>query len=172
MSSTQKSYEAAARKLQSSTEIVVPFHDIDLMGIVWHGHYIKYFEIARCALLEKLDYNYSQMKASGYAWPVIDMRVRYPSSAIFGETIVVNACISEWENRLKVDYEIRNKEGERLTRGHTIQVAVDIASGDMCFESPPVLFEKLGLDRPATEQSTREQPTREKPDKQQPGSEQ
>ena len=36
-----------------STEIEVPFYDIDPMDIVWHGNYIKYFEVARCALLKK-----------------------------------------------------------------------------------------------------------------------
>lgn len=131
--------------LQAEVEIEVPFHDVDVMGIVWHGHYVKYLEIARCALLEKYDYNYPQMRDSGYAWPVIDMRIRYPSSAKFGETIVVTASISEWEHRLKIDYEIRNREGQRLTRGHTVQVAVDVKTGEMCFESPPVLLEKLGL---------------------------
>lgn len=156
MATEQKSQRTLTRKLQgslqASTEIIVPFHDVDLMGIVWHGHYAKYFEIARCVLFDKYDYNYAQMKASGYAWPVIDMRVRYPASATFGETITVHASISEWENRLKVDYEIRNCEGERLTRGYTVQVAVDMSSGDMCFESPPILFEKLGLEAPAVQE--------------------
>ncbi|MCW8195255.1 acyl-CoA thioesterase [Proteobacteria bacterium 005FR1] len=132
-------------ELQAQVEIEVPFHDVDVMGIVWHGHYVKYLEIARCALLDKFGYNYPQMRDSGYAWPVIDMRIRYPSSAKFGETIVVTASISEWEHRLKIDYEIRNRQGQRLTRGYTVQVAVDVESGEMCFESPPVLLEKLGL---------------------------
>lgn len=137
--------EGAGRELSAQVEVKVPFHDVDLMAIVWHGHYAKYFEIARCALLDKYDYNYTQMKESGYAWPVIDMRIRYPASAKFGETIVVTATVSEWEYRLKIDYEIRNRQGQRLTRGHTVQVAVDIESAEMCFESPPVLLEKLGL---------------------------
>lgn len=139
-------------ELQAQVEITIPFHDVDLMGIVWHGYYAKYFEIARCALLDRFDYNYAQMNASGYAWPVIDMRIRYPSSARFNETVVVTASISEWENRLKVDYEIRNRAGQRLTRGYTVQVAVEIESGEMCFESPPVLFEKLGLSNPGSDE--------------------
>lgn len=134
-------------ELSCTTEIAVPFHDVDLMGVVWHGHYVKYFEIARCALLDKFNYGYEQMKASGYAWPVIDMRIRYPSSARFADRITVTASISEWESRLKVDYEVRNSAGQRLTRGYTVQVAVDIASGEMCFESPPVLLERLGVSR-------------------------
>lgn len=132
-------------------EIEVPFHDVDLMGVAWHGHYVKYFEIARCAMLEKIGYNYPQMKESGYAWPIIDLRIRYPGSARFCDTITVRARLSEWENRMKIDYEIFNSAGERLTRGYTIQVAVAIESGEMCFESPAILFEKLGIERAEAE---------------------
>lgn len=131
--------------LSESVNIQIPFHDVDLMAIAWHGHYVKYFEIARCALFERLDYNYEQMKASGFGWPVIDLRVRYPGAIVFNETITVTATIVEWEHRLKVDYEIRNQAGKRTTKGHTIQVAVDMKNNAMCMESPRILLEKLGV---------------------------
>ncbi len=131
---------------QASVEIEIPFHDVDVMEIVWHGHYAKYFEIARCAVLEQIDYNYPQMRVSGYAWPIIDLRVRYIKPAVFSQKITVNATIVEWENRLKIDYQITDKAtGSRLVKGHSIQVAVDMQTMTMCFESPKVLFEKLGL---------------------------
>jgi acyl-CoA thioester hydrolase len=38
--------------LHSDTRILVPFFDIDTMNVVWHGHYVKYLEVARCALLD------------------------------------------------------------------------------------------------------------------------
>ncbi len=127
-------------------EIEIPFFDVDLMEIVWHGHYVKYFEIARCALLEKIDYGYMQMRESGYTWPVIDIRLRYAKPARFEQKIIVYADISEWENRLKINYKIVDKQtGARLTRGYTYQVAVEIESEEMCYESPVVLWEKLGL---------------------------
>ena len=56
--------------------IEVPFHDVDTMHVVWHGHYLKYFEIARCKLLDQFHYNYNQMRDSGYAWPVIESYAR------------------------------------------------------------------------------------------------
>ena len=131
--------------LEEEVEIIVPFHDIDLLEIAWHGHYVKYFEIARCALLDSIGYNYEQMKASGYAWPVIDMRIRYPQPVVFNQSIIVKAKIAEWENRLKIDYIIVDKESsKRLTRGYTVQVAVDMRNREMCLESPPVLLNKLG----------------------------
>jgi acyl-CoA thioester hydrolase len=132
---------------QTSIDIQIPFHDVDMMEVVWHGHYIKYFEIARCALLEKIDYNYPQMRDSGFIWPIIDLGIRYAHPAVFGQTVTVKAQIAEWENRLKINYLITDKDtGSRLTKGHSIQVAVDAATQEMCFASPPVLLEKLGLE--------------------------
>ena len=98
---------------------------------------------ARCSI--RIDYNYPQMKASGYVWPVIDLHLRYVASATFGQRLKLRAEIVEWENRLKIDYLISDAQsGRRLTRASTTQVAVEIATGEMCFVSPPVLFERIG----------------------------
>jgi acyl-CoA thioester hydrolase len=130
----------------STVEIVVPFHDIDAVGLAWHGHYAKYFEIARCELLDSFNYGYGAMRESGFMWPVIDMRIRYVQSARFGQRILVKATLREWENRLLIDYLITDQaSGQRLTKGSTVQVAVDMKSGEMCFVSPPILFERLGV---------------------------
>lgn len=127
-------------------EMQVQFFDLDPMQIVWHGNYVKYLEVARCALLDSINYNYVEMKDSGYAWPVIDMQLRYVGSASFGQRLKLRAEIVEWENRLKIDYLITDAStGKRLNRASTTQVAVEIATGEMCFVSPPVLFEKLGV---------------------------
>ena len=137
---------APASRWFAETEMTVQFYDLDPMHIVWHGNYVKYLEVARCALLDKIGYNYEQMKASGFAWPVIDMNLRYIGSAVFGQRLTLRAEIVEYENRLKIDYLITDAaSGKRLNRASTTQVAVDIASGEMCFMSPPVLFEKLGV---------------------------
>ena len=130
----------------AETEISVQFSDLDPMEIVWHGHYIKYLEIVRGVLLDTIDYNYPQMKASGYLWPVIDVHLRYAHSASLGQRLKLRAEIVEWENRLKINYLITDAAtGNRLTRASTTQVAVEISSQEMCFVSPPVLLEKLGL---------------------------
>ena len=128
------------------TEIIVPFHDVDSMEIVWHGHYVKYLEVARCLLLESFNYDYRQMHASGYAWPVIDMRIKYVKPLRFQQKIVVSATLEEWEHRLKVNYLISDAQsGTRLAKAYTIQVAVSLDSQEMCFESPAILKERLGL---------------------------
>lgn len=122
------------------------FHDLDPMEVVWHGNYIRYFEHARCALLGRFDYDYPAMRASGYAWPVVDLRVKYVRPLVYGQQVRVRAEIVEWENRLKIDYLIRDAAtGERLTKGYSIQVAVDMRNHEMCFVCPPVLWERLGV---------------------------
>ena len=130
--------------LQAEIELVVPFFDVDMMEVVWHGHYVKYFEEARCALLDKLGHNYRQMRDAGYAWPVIDLQLRYIRGAQFGQRIRVRADLVEWENRLKINYLITDvATGERMTRGSSVQVAVEIASREMLLASPRVFLEAV-----------------------------
>ncbi len=130
----------------AEVDMEVQFFDLDPMEIVWHGNYVKYLEVARCALLDKIGYNYPQMKASGYAWPVIDMHLRYVAPATFGQKIRLRADIVEWENCLKIDYLITDAaSGKRLNRATTTMVAVNIATNEMCYVSPPVLMKKLGI---------------------------
>jgi len=130
----------------AETEMQVQFFDLDPMEIVWHGRYVKYLEIARGVLLDSIHYNYAQMKASGYVWPVVDLRLRYIAPATFSQRLKLRAEIVEWESRLKIEYLIADAaSGRRITRASTTQVAVEIATREMCFVSPRVLLEKLGV---------------------------
>lgn len=130
--------------LTVSTEIDVQFYDVDAMRIVWHGNYVKFLEEARCNLLRKFNYDYLDMEESGYLWPIVDMRLKYVKSAVFGKKIRVDASLVEYESRLKIDYRVFDLEtNEVLTKAYTVQVAVDIESGEMQFESPQILADKL-----------------------------
>ncbi len=125
-------------------ELIVPFYDVDSMDIVWHGNYIKYFEDARCRLLDQLDYNYQAMRDSGYGFPVVDVRVKYIRPATFNRRIRVIVTLEEYEVRLKLNYRILDVEtSEVLTKGYSIQVAVALDSGEMCYALPPVFQQKL-----------------------------
>lgn len=128
----------------TETDILVPFHDVDSMDVVWHGHYAKYFEVARCEFLDVIGYGYKAMRDSGYTWPIIDMRTKYIKSIRFGQKISVHCSLREWEYRLKLEYIIRDAvTGEKLTTGYTCQAAVDMTTGDMCFESPAILLQHI-----------------------------
>ncbi|WP_263143827.1 acyl-CoA thioesterase [Pseudomonas sp. RIT-PI-AD] len=130
--------------LQAEVEILVPFFDVDSMDVVWHGHYVKYLEIARCALLERIGHTYTDMRAGGYAWPIIDLQLRYVRGARFDQRIRVRADLVEWENRLKIHYLISDAaSGERMTRGSSVQVAVDMASREMQLASPKAFVEAV-----------------------------
>jgi acyl-CoA thioester hydrolase len=130
--------------VSESTRACPQFYDLDPMNIVWHGNYPRFFELARTALLLKIGYGYDAMLASGYAWPVIDMHIRYYRPLRLGRWIDISASITEWENRLKIEYLARDSQsGQKTTKGHTVQVAVDIKTEAMLWQTPPVLKEKL-----------------------------
>lgn len=134
---------------QAEVIIDVPFFDVDAMQVVWHGHYVKYLEVARCELLRSFNYDYNDMSDSGYMWPIVDMSLKYVGSALFAHKIKVVAMLKEWENRLKIDYLITDlATGKKLTKASTTQVAINISTRQMCFESPDILFEKLGYAKP------------------------
>ena len=127
-------------------EVSPAFHDLDPMDVVWHGNTLKYLELARCALLQSFDYDYPQMRESGYVWPIVDLRCKYVRSARYGQRLRVRAELTEWEMRMRIDYVIRDADtDEVVTRAHTLQVAVEIASGEMSYATPEVLRRRLGL---------------------------
>lgn len=129
--------------LTAEAELEVPFQDLDPMDVAWHGNYFRYFEAARVKLLRAIDYDYPAMKASGYSWPIIEAHVRFVQSLRYGQLIRVRAGLTEWENRLKLEYLVEDAgDGRRLTTGYTIQCAVD-GKGELQLISPPVLRQRL-----------------------------
>ena len=133
------------KSIVSETAKACPqFYDLDPMSVVYHGNYPRFFELARAALLTKIDYSYEAMLASGYSWPVIDMHIRYYHPLRLGRWIDIIASIVEWEYRLKIEYVLRDTEsGKRTSKGHTVQVAVDVQTEQMLWQTPSILKEKL-----------------------------
>jgi len=128
----------------AETVIKAQFYDLDPMNVVWHGNYARFLEQARCELLDSIGYNYAEMKESGFAWPIVDMRIKYVRPVLFGQEIVVTATIIETQNRLKIDYRIRDRaSGEVLTKATTVQVAGNMTTGEMQLESPAALTDKI-----------------------------
>lgn len=132
--------------LSHELEVQPTFYDLDPMAVVWHGNYVKYFEVARSALLRKFGYDYEDMRASGYLWPVVDMRIKYVKPATLHQPLKVRAEITEYEARLRVDFLITSAlTGEKVTKGYTIQVAVDATTMELQYVCPKILWEKLGV---------------------------
>jgi acyl-CoA thioester hydrolase len=128
--------------VEASIEVEVSFNELDPMGVVWHGNYLAYLERARSALLTKIGYDYEEMVASGFAWPIVDARMKFVRSARLRDRLEISVRLLEYENRLRIRYEIRCA-GERVFKGETVQVAVNMETGEMCFQSPPILGERI-----------------------------
>lgn len=130
--------------LTAYIDIDIPFQDVDPAQIVWHGNYFRYFEAARAQLLRKIDYDYPQMQASGYAWPLTEAHVRFARPVQYAQRVRVWAGLMEWENRLKVGYAVNDKtSGARLTSGYTSQCAVQLKTWKLELVSPPALLDRL-----------------------------
>jgi acyl-CoA thioester hydrolase len=124
-------------ELSARVLLEVPFHDVDALEVVWHGHYYKYFEIARTALLRSLHYDVEEQRNDGCVWPIVESSCRYLRPLRYGMKIHVTSVLREYEYRLVIDYVITDAEsGERLTTGRTTQVAVDPLSGRLRFDPP------------------------------------
>ena len=131
------------KPLDATVSIIVPYQDADPAGFVWHGNYFRYFDAARCALLDKLDYGYRVMEESGFLWPIVDTRVKFVKPVCFDQVIAVTASMLEWEYRVKIAYTVCDESGECLTKGHTIQVAVNISNREMHVGAPEALETRL-----------------------------
>ena len=130
--------------LSVDTVIKAQFFDLDPMNIVWHGNYARFLEQGRCDLLDRLEFNYTRMQEAGFAFPIVEMRLKYVAPIRFRQEFVVTTTLMEYENRLRCDYVIRDgASGTVLTRARTIQVAVRIDTGELCLESPPALIDKV-----------------------------
>lgn len=117
--------------------VEVAFHDVDLAQVAWHGHYLKYFENARWALMARIGYTLQDMLDAGEGWPIVDLEVRYLKAARFGDRLTVRASLVEWETRLVVHYlAMRADDGERVARARTVQVAVDVQGGGLRYALP------------------------------------
>lgn len=130
--------------LKAEKELEIPFHDIDAIKIVWHGHYYKYFEIARTTLFRAIDYDVDEMLASNYGWPVVETQCRYLQPLTYGMKIKVIATLLEYEHRVKIGYEILESNTEKkMCRGQTIQVAYDLLRQATDLLTPEVFLNKL-----------------------------
>ena len=126
-------------KISHVSTFKVAFFDVDSMEVMWHGNYVKYLEMARCELLDKLGYNYIAMKKDGYAFPIVKLDVKYVCPAFFNDTIKVTTTLSECETFLKFHYLIENEKGEKLSEANTAQAVIDMKSLQTCFEMPESL---------------------------------
>lgn len=131
------------RLRETSIELEVPFHDVDALQIVWHGHYYKYFEQARTKLMRACKLDGPEVFEIGHGLLVIESRCRYVSPLRYGDTLLVHAWLADTTNRIQFQFEIENRtEGRIAARGHTTLVATT-TQGDLLHRTPQAILDRL-----------------------------
>ncbi|MGE0174549.1 MAG: acyl-CoA thioesterase [Oligoflexales bacterium] len=131
--------------ISADVEIEVPFHDVDLLNVAWHGHYFKYFELARTELMRKLDLDWPAVKSLGFAMPVVNANVSYRNSLSYGKKAIVTASIHEYGlPELIVNYCVRDKDtNATCTVGTTRQLYWHLETGTTQFLVPDLIRQRF-----------------------------
>jgi acyl-CoA thioester hydrolase len=113
--------------ITSRAQVTVRYAETDMMGIVYHGSYLPWFEIGRTTLLKELGLSYRQMEADGFRLPVLEVSARYIRPALYDDLLTIVTCLRERPAlRIRLDYEVRRGE-ELLATGATVHAFVDRA---------------------------------------------
>lgn len=137
-------------QLIDRTEILVRFNEADPLGIVWHGHYIRYFEDGREAFGSKYGIGYLDFYKQGIIVPVVSVQCDYKRSLRYGERVTVETqflpCLAA---KLKFNYRLYNSETQQLVaNGSSVQVFLDRSNSVLQLTNPPFYEEwkrKQGL---------------------------
>jgi acyl-CoA thioester hydrolase len=123
-------------------EGIVPFHDCDPLGIVWHGNYYKYMELGRTELFRLHKVDVHDLIDMGLKLVVTESRCRHPYPLRYSERFRVTAWFREIELGLHVGYEIYNVTRERRScRGWT--TLVTLRDEEMTLETPHEITSRI-----------------------------
>lgn len=111
--------------IQSRAEVVVRYAETDMMGVVYHGSYLPWFEIGRTTLLREQGLPYRELEASGFRLPVLEVSARYLKPALYDDVLTIVTTLRERPLlRIRLDYEVRRGE-EVLATGSTLHAFID-----------------------------------------------
>jgi len=128
---------------ETSVELEVPFHDVDAMGVVWHGHYFKYLETARTALLRSRGLDVGELIGPRYRFYVIESRCRHVFPLRYRDRVRVSAWFQDLRHRIFVGYEVTNLSAEkRSARAHTVLATID-GEQRLLLETPDEIRQRL-----------------------------
>lgn len=112
--------------LKNNTEIRVRFCEVDALHVVWHGHYLKYFEDGREAFGEAYQLSYMDCYNAGFRLPIVSIHCEYKKSALWGERLrVETSFIPLLAAKIRFEYAIFNQKDELLARGYSEQVFIN-----------------------------------------------
>ncbi len=136
-----------AQPVSATVTLKVPYYDVDLMQIVWHGNYLKYFETARQALFKKYGVDMQHYTGTRYAFPVVRSMIKHISPLRFDDEFTCTALLREARARIVLDFEIKLiSNGKLCVKGWTEQVAVLLPEMEMSFQIPEEVQKALSGD--------------------------
>ncbi|MBI5975926.1 1,4-dihydroxy-2-naphthoyl-CoA hydrolase MenI [Staphylococcus canis] len=111
--------------IYSLTEIETRYQETDQMGVIYHGNYATWFEVARTDYIRKLGLNYAEMEQSGIVSPVVSMHIDYKKSVKYPEKVKIKTWVSKFSKlRSRYQYEVYSENGELATTGYTDNVII------------------------------------------------
>ena len=124
--------------ISTSVTLKVPYYDVDLMQIVWHGNYLKYFDVARQALFKKYGVDLRRYtEDTRYVLPVVRSTIKHTWPLKFDDEFTCTAVLKETRVRIVLDFEIRlNSDGKLCATGRSEQVAVRLPEMEISFQIP------------------------------------
>ncbi len=134
-----------AESVSTSVKIKVPYYDVDMMQIVWHGNYLKYFDVARQALFKERGLDLVRyMKEKGYAFPIIRSTIKHISPLRFDDEFTCTAVLKEAMLKIVLDFEIKLISNNKVcTRGRSEQVALRVPEMEIAFLIPDEIKKAL-----------------------------
>ncbi len=109
----------------SRAQVTVRYAETDMMGVVYPGNYLPWFEIGRTTLLKEMGLAYRQLEADGYRLPVLEVGAKFFRPALYDDTVTVVTTLREKPVlRIRLEYEIRRGE-ELLATGFTVHAFID-----------------------------------------------
>lgn len=131
------------RLRETSVEIEVPFHDVDMLGVVWYGHYPKYLDTARTSLLAACGLDAGDLIGRRYLFYVIESRCRHGYPLYYRDRARVTAWVRDYQHRVFIAYEIHNLTRKRRSaRAHTILATTDL-DNTLLLETPHEIRQRL-----------------------------
>ncbi|WP_424494385.1 acyl-CoA thioesterase [Salinimicrobium sp. GXAS 041] len=128
-----------------TTYVKVRYAETDQMGVVYHGNYAQYLELARIEWLNDLGISYKKMEEEGIMLPVFELNVKFKKSAKFDDVLRIETRLCKQPGvRIEFDYKIFNQNDELLTEAHTTLVFMDVKQNKP-IRCPRYVLDKLNL---------------------------
>ncbi|MHB8092402.1 MAG: acyl-CoA thioesterase [Syntrophales bacterium] len=132
----------------ASLQLRVSFYDVDMFQIVWHGNYLKYFDLARQELFRKSGIAIPRNLEKHYIFPVIRTSVKYLFPLKFNDEFICSAQIREAKVKLVIDFEVRLLgDGRLCATGRSEHAAVRMPEMEMEFRIPEDVEKALWLNK-------------------------